>query len=326
MQALEEGAVGIALMLNSSSKLEGVLTDGDIRRALLNGATLDKCVAPYVNRHFTSVRPDEDRAHVLDLMQARYISQIPIVESDGKLAGLHLLREIIGSAPRPNWAVIMAGGLGTRLRPITESIPKPMIRVAGRPILERLILHLVGYGIQRIFLSVNYLAHIIEEHFGKGERFGCQIQYLREKEQMGSGGALSLLPEVPREPLIILNGDLVTQLDFSRFLEFHQRGGYLATLAVRRYFHTVPFGCVEVHGERIHSLAEKPIIEELINAGAYIVAPALLERIPKQFYPITDLFGSCLERNEPVGAWEIDGDWLDVGQREQLRQAQEGIT
>jgi NDP-sugar pyrophosphorylase family protein len=218
----------------------------------------------------------------------------------------------------------MAGGLGTRLRPITETIPKPMIKVAGRPILERLVLHLVGGGIRTIFISINYLGHIIENHFGDGSRFGCQIHYLREQEQMGTGGSLALLPEAPAEPMVVLNGDLVTQPNFQRFLEFHERGGYVASIAVRRYLHQVPFGCLRLEGQRVRSFVEKPMVEESINAGTYILSPALVKRVPKQYFPITNLFQECLERNEPVGAWEVDAEWLDVGQKEQLRQAQEG--
>jgi NDP-sugar pyrophosphorylase family protein len=199
-----------------------------------------------------------------------------------------------------------------------------MIKVAGRPILERLVLHLVGCGIRRIFISINYLGHIIENHFGDGSRFGCQIHYLREVEQMGTGGSLALLPEAPTDPLVVLNGDLVTQPNFQRFLEFHERGGYAASIAVRRYLHQVPFGCVRLEGQQVRSFVEKPVVEETINAGTYILSPELVKRVPKRFFPITSLFQECLERNEPVGAWEVDAEWLDVGQKEQLRQAQEG--
>ena len=171
MRTINEGAVGIALVHDDRHHLIGVLADGDIRRALLQGATLQSSALSFVNRHFSAVGPEEGRVHVLDLMQARHISQVPIVDAEQRLIGLHLLRDILGSAPRPNWAVIMAGGKGTRLRPITENLPKPMIKVAGRPILERLVLHLVGYGIKQIFLSVNYLGNMIEEHFQDGSKF-----------------------------------------------------------------------------------------------------------------------------------------------------------
>jgi dTDP-glucose pyrophosphorylase len=326
IRAINDGSVGVALMHDEKQHLIGILTDGDIRRALLGGATTSSKALPFVNCRFTSVGPADGRAYVLDLMQARHIRQIPILDSVGKLVGLHLLSEILGSAPRENWAVIMAGGKGTRLRPITENLPKPMIKVAGRPILERLVLHLVGFGVRRFFLSINYLGQMIEEHFGDGAKFGCHIDYLREQMEMGTGGALALLPEVPTAPLLVLNGDLVTQFNVDRLLAFHDKGNYAATIAVRRYFHQVPFGCLEISGNRIRALDEKPMLQQIVNAGTYVLSPAVVRRIPRELFPITRLFEKCLVEGEPIGAWEIEEDWLDVGQREQLKQAQEGTT
>jgi len=324
MQALEASAVGIALVVDKERRLIGTITDGDIRRALLKGAALQSLLGPHVHRDFTAVSPQAGRAEVLDLMQARFLNQVPVVDASGRLVGLHLLREVLGAVERPNWAVIMAGGMGTRLRPLTEHLPKPMIKVAGRPILERLLLHVVGYGIRRIFISTNYLGQMVEDHFGNGNRFGCSIEYLREEEPLGTGGALSLLREVPQHPLLVMNGDLVTQLDLGALLAFHEQGRYLATMGVRRYCHQVPFGCVEIEEGRVVQLEEKPMLERAINAGVYVFSPAALERVPKRQFPITELFADCLERGERVGAFEIQEDWLDVGQREQLRQAQEG--
>ena len=197
-------------------------------------------------------------------------------------------------------------------------------RVAGRPILERLVLHLVGFGIRRVFLSVNYLAEKIIDHFGDGSRFGCRIEYLRENEAMGTGGSLALLPERPIHPLMVLNGDLVTQASLSEMLEFHELGGYAATMAVRQYAHQVPFGCVTIENSCVVRIEEKPLMERIVNAGIYVLNPPLLARVPKAFYLMTTLFEECLERKEKVGAFEIQDDWLDVGHRDQLRQAQHG--
>lgn len=325
MWALERGATEIVLVVDHDDRLIGIFTDGDIRRALLRGATLDAPVEPHVQRTFTAVSPQASRAEVIDLMRARTIGQIPIVDDAGKLVGLHLLHEIIGAEERPNWAVIMAGGQGRRLRPITEEIPKPMIRIAGRPILERVVLHLVGFGIRRIFLSVNYLGHIIEQHFGDGSRFGCQIDYLRETKPLGTAGSLSLLPEAPTAPVLVMNGDLVTEAEIGAMLEFHATGGQRATVGVRRYSHTVPFGCVELDGERIVQMEEKPNLVRLVNAGIYVLDPALVERVaPDQELGMPTLLEQCIARDERVCAFEIQADWIDVGQRDQLRQAREG--
>jgi dTDP-glucose pyrophosphorylase len=327
MWSLERGAAEIALVIDDDNRLVGTLTDGDVRRALLAGGSLDAPLLPFVQRTFTAVTPQAGRAEVIDLMRARTIAQIPIVDDDGRLLGLHLLHEIIGAEERPNWAVVMAGGKGKRLRPLTEDIPKPMLRVAGRPILERVVLHLVGFGIRRIFLSVNYLAHVIEQHFGDGRRFGCRIEYLRESQPLGTGGALSLLPEPPKDPLLIMNGDLVTEADVGAMLAFHGQGGQRATVGVRRYSHTVPFGCVELDGERIVQMEEKPNLTRLVNAGIYVLDAELLTRVPRQQeFGLPTLLEQCIERGERVSAFEIEADWIDVGQRDQLKQAQEGET
>jgi NDP-sugar pyrophosphorylase family protein len=194
--------------------------------------------------------------------------------------------------------------------------------VAGRPILERLVLQLLGFGIRRVFLSVNYLASVIEEHFGDGARHGCRIEYLREDRPLGTGGPLSLLPEVPRDPILVMNGDLVTQADLGSLLDSHARGGARATVGLRRYFHTVPFGCVERDGSRIVSFEEKPTLTRLINAGIYVLDPVLLERIPRGVdFPLPSLLQDCLTRGEEVGGFEIEDDWIDVGQREELGRA-----
>ncbi|MFH2007635.1 MAG: sugar phosphate nucleotidyltransferase, partial [bacterium] len=248
MVAIDRGACEIAFVVDETGVLQGTITDGDIRRALLGGATFDAPARECMQRNFTSAGPEVGRAEILDLMRARSLQQIPIIDADGKLVGLHMLREVIGATKRTNWAVIMAGGRGERLRPITDTMPKPMVRVAGRPILERIVLHLVGFGIRRIYLSINYLGEQIENHFEDGERFGCRIEYLREDRPLGTGGALALLPETPEQALLVLNGDLVTQFDVGRMLALHEESGSAITVGVHEYVHRVPFGVVETDG------------------------------------------------------------------------------
>jgi len=324
MACIDRNSAGIVLVVDKKSLLIGTLTDGDIRRALLNGAPLDSSLVPHLQRDFTVVGPEAGRAEVLDLMQARQLTQVPIVNREGRLLGLHLLREIIGAVERPNWAVVMAGGRGTRLHPITEHLPKSMIKVAGRPILERLLLHLVGFGIKKVFFAIHHMGYLIEEYFGDGTQFGCNLEYLREAEPLGTGGALALLRERPENPLVVLNGDLVTQVNIESMLEFHTNGKFCATLGVRRYSHEVPFGCLQLDGERILRFEEKPVLEQFINAGVYVLSPEVLRCVPEKVFPITDLFEKCLARGEPLGAFEIQEEWMDIGQREQLKKAQQG--
>lgn len=320
--SLEASALSIVIVEDGAGCVAGTLTDGDIRRALLKGAALENPVDRHIHRAFTSVGPVTSRPEVLDLMQSRRIGQIPILDADGRLVGLHTLHEILGNATKPNWAVVMAGGRGERLRPITESIPKPMVRVAGRPVLERLVLHLVGFGIQEVFLSVNYMSEVIESHFGKGAAFGCRITYLKEEKPLGTGGALSLLPRAPEHPLLVMNGDLLTQFDVSEMLAFHRDGRFKATVGVHEYFHTVPYGVVEHERGRITSIREKPTQSWLANAGIYVFDPGILGRVPKDaYFPLPALVEECLENREPVGAFNIGGDWIDVGHPKELNRA-----
>lgn len=322
MEAIDRGSVEIALVVDSERRLLGTLTDGDLRRALLRGLSLDDQAGSAMNTTFVAVRPDTGRAEVLDLMRARTLQQIPVIDSERRLIGLHVMREVIGAVARPNWALVMAGGRGERLRPITDSLPKPMIKVAGRPILERLVLHLIGFGIRQVFLSVNYKSEMIEEHFGDGSALGCQVSYLKEETALGTGGALSLLPDGCEHPLVVLNGDLLTQVDIGAMLAFHSNGAFKATVAVHDYVHTVPYGVVECDGQSITALREKPMHSWLANAGIYVVQPELIGRVPKQtYFAMPSLIEECFERREPVGAFRIESEWADVGRVQELRRA-----
>jgi dTDP-glucose pyrophosphorylase len=322
MLALERSGLLVALVIDDTRTLVGIMTDGDIRRALLGGAAATDRLLAFVRKDFVSVSPVAGRAEVVDLMQARYIQQIPVVDDAGKLIGLHLLRDVIGTTVRANWAVIMAGGRGSRLAPLTDQLPKPMLRVAGRPILERIVLHLVSQGVRRIFIAINYLGHMIREHFGDGSKFGTQIEYLAEDQPLGTGGALSLLPSAPTAPVLVMNGDLVTQADIAGLLEFHERGPQVATVAVREYFHTVPFGCVELDGDSLVRLDEKPTLSRLVNTGIYVLAPELITALAHNTrINLPEIIGDAMNAGRIVRAFELHDDWLDVGQRDQLSQA-----
>ena len=233
MGCMDKTGAGIALAVDEKLKLIGTISDGDIRKALLRGCSLATQVTQLINRNCFKALPTIPRVKVLDIMQARRFEQVPIVDEQGKVIGIHFLHDMLGIVSSPSWAVIMAGGKGMRLRPLTENIPKPMIKVAGRPILERIIFHLISYGINRIFLAVNYLSDMIEDHFKDGSQFGVTIEYLREEKPLSSGGALSLLPELPSHPLLVMNGDLIEDANFAKMIEFHTRNKFFATMGVR---------------------------------------------------------------------------------------------
>ena len=323
LKTIDRSGQTIAFVTEENGRVIGSLTDGDIRRALLSGERLEStCIPAIMNTGFTAIRPGTGRAEALDLMRARSIGQLPVLDEEGKLVGLHTVHELLLVARRENIVVILAGGLGTRLHPITKSIPKAMVTVAGRPILERIVLHLMSSGFCRIYLAVNHLAHVIEEHFGAGERFGCRIEYLRESRPLGTGGPLSLLKPTPNLPVVVLNGDLVTQCNIGAMLDFHQRGHYSMTVGLKPHALEIPFGVAYVDGDRLVRLEEKPTERRLINAGMYIVSPEAVQLVPKnRAYPITDLLGCLLDQERDVGAYIVDDDWIDVGRHDELLRA-----
>ena len=322
MQSIDTTGARIALAVDSELRLIGTVSDGDVRKALVKGFPLDSSIANHINRNCFHVLPTVPRAEVLDVMQSRRFEQVPIVDEQGKVMGLHLLHDILGNIARPNWAIVMAGGKGMRLRPLTENLPKPMIKVAGRPLLERIILHLVSYGIGRIFLSVNHLSHVIEEYFEDGSKYGTKIEYLREDDPLGSGGAISLLPEIPEHPLLVMNGDLIVDTNFTNMIEFHSRSDFYATMGVYSYLHQVPFGCVEIQDNRLAGIVEKPVLEKMVNAGIYVLSPQAVSVIPKNtYFPMTMLFEDAIKNNLVCGIFPVEKEWLDIGSPQQLRQA-----
>lgn len=313
-----------ALVTTPDRRMVGILSDGDIRRALLRHCDLNSSVEPIMNRNFRFVCEDVSRVAALDQMEALSIRLMPVLDAEGHAVGLHLLAELIGSLNLPNVAVIMAGGRGIRLRPLTDQLPKPMVKVAGRPILEHILLHLVGAGIREIYLSVNYLAETIETHFGDGTAFGCRIHYLREDQPLGTGGSLRLLPDGLTQPILVMNGDLITQFDVDRFLNHHQQGGYAMTIGVHDYRVDIPYGVIELDeaGRQVSGILEKPERHYLVNGGIYAVNPEVLPLIASgEELPITTLVERCLAREWTVGAHLVEGDWIDVGHHQQLAAA-----
>lgn len=332
MLAIDHAGSEIALIVDDRDRLVGTLTDGDVRRALLRGAELGAPVGPHAHAPFIAVSPEVDRAAALELMQARGITELPVLDESGRVIALHLLRELLGVQERDNAAVVMAGGRGSRLGSLTRDLPKPLLHVAGRPILERLVLHLVGAGIRRVYLAVNYRAEQVETHFGDGSDFGCRIEYLREDPDrpLGTAGALALLPEpVRREqsPLLVMNGDLVTQFSVEGLCAAHERTGAAVTMGTSEHRYPVPFGVIERDGEDVRALVEKPTETWIVNAGVYAVRPSLIDWVvPDREYPMTELVSQCIIRGERVTAYGIAGDWLDVGTPRHLGEARGELT
>ncbi|WP_246221581.1 sugar phosphate nucleotidyltransferase [Phytoactinopolyspora mesophila] len=324
---LDKHGVSAVLIVDDDSRLVGMVGERNIRKALVDGATPDDSVRDLVGRPVTTATPSQGRAEVLDMMHALNVGEVPIVDGGGRVVGVHVEDDIVGAQPLENWAVVMAGGRGTRLAPLTDDVPKPMLPVAGRPILERIVLHLVGSGIRRIFMSVNYLGDLIVQYFGDGSKYCCSIDYLWEKEDqpLGTGGALGLLDEVaerPTSPLLLMNGDLITGFSVQAMLDAHAEQGVVATIATSEYHHQVPFGVLEVDEQRLVRIVEKPTTCWPVNAGIYVLDPQLPPRVPRgELFPITRLFDDCLDRGERVGLWPLQDHWQDIGRPNELAQA-----
>lgn len=319
MCVIDANTEGFVLVRNPSLRVVGCVTDGDIRRGLIRGVGLGAGITSIMNRQFRSVNPSMGREAALEFMVSHSIRNLPVIDKKNRLVSIHFLDHLLGRKIKNNVAIIMCGGEGQRLRPITATLPKPMVRVAGRPILERLVMHLVGYGIRTVYLSVNYRADIITNHFGNGDRFGCQIHYLKEKKPLGTAGSLTLLIPPNREPIIVMNGDLVTQVDVGRLLSFHKAQDSFATVVSRSYTADIPFGVIHTEGNKFISIVEKPLAQCIVNAGIYVLNPSLLRLFPRgEPLGMTELLTELARRNKNVRVFRTNDEWIDVGRRMDL--------
>lgn len=323
MQVINRSGLEVALVCDARHRLLAVVSDGDIRRAILAGRPLTTPIIEVGNRSFTSTGPDTPRHEAVRIMVEHGFKCLPVVDGEGRLTDLHTLLMALLGQRTESWAVVMAGGRGERLGELTEAIPKPMLPIGDRPILEHIISHLVAHGIRRVFISVNHYAQMIENHFGDGSRFLCQIEYLREDKPLGTGGALSLLPGAPKAPLVVMNGDLMTGINITRLLAFHRAGEFLATVGLREYKVQIPFGVAELDGSRVTRLIEKPALNYRINAGIYVLSPQAVAMVPAgRMYPMTNLVEECLHRPGGVGAYHMQEAWNDIGLPDEYRAQQ----
>jgi dTDP-glucose pyrophosphorylase len=327
MRMLDKVALQIAIVVGEDGCLMGTVTDGDLRRGLLSGRDLNSTVDLVMNAKPFISSPDEEREDIVEAMQVRELQHIPLVDESNRVVGLFTIDEILRNPELPNWAVIMAGGVGSRLYPLTEHAPKPLLNVGERPILETIITHLKKSGFDSIMLSVNYKADMIREYFGDGDNFGVHIEYLTEDKPLGTAGALGLIDKrhpLLRQPFLLMNGDVLTEMDFSRIIHFNDSESALATMCVREYFNEIPFGVVRLDNHKLVALEEKPIQSFFINAGVYALAPRILEYIePGHHCDITEVFARALEDKRNVTAYPITEYWRDVGSYEDLDQAQQ---
>jgi dTDP-glucose pyrophosphorylase len=322
ISCLNDSTSQIVLVVLPDGVLQGTLTDGDIRRGLLRGLGLESPIDSLVNRDPLVVPPQLGRESVLQLMQANRIHQLPVVDENRHVVGLHLLDELMVPRQRENLMVIMAGGQGTRLRPHTENCPKPLLPVGDKPMLEHIIELAKAEGFDHFVLAIHYLGHMIEEYFGDGARWDVRIDYLREESPLGTAGAISLLDPHPDLPFVVSNGDVLTDVRYGELLDFHCRHAATATMAVRLHEWQHPFGVVRTKGVDIIGFEEKPISRSHINAGVYVLEPAALNLLQAgEHCDMPTLFARLQENAARTIVYPMHEPWLDVGRDDDLKRA-----
>ncbi len=320
---IDQGRMQIALVVDDGCHLSGTVTDGDIRRALLRDNDLDTPVEKIMNNTPVTGLVSEDEFQWQRTMQRHSLSHLPLLDAKGCIVGL--TRYQVPQEPRhDNAVVLMVGGLGSRLAPLTHARPKPLLEVGSKPILETIVENFASHGFHRLYMCINYKGEMIREHFGDGSRWNTDIKYVEEKSRMGTAGALSLLPDKPDAPFFVMNGDLLTQVDFVRLLRFHQKQEAAATLCVREYTHQIPYGVVDLKEHTVTGMQEKPSHRVHVNAGIYMLNPEVLSLIPNNSYlDMPDLINQMLNKNMLVSSFPIHEYWVDIGQIQEFQQARQ---
>lgn len=319
---IDRGAKQIALVVDDDGRLVGTLTDGDVRRSLLAGRSLETAVRDSMNPRPHTLQESDTPERAMATLRALELRHLPRVAADGKLLGLTTLEELALPRELPNAVVLMAGGMGQRLFPLTREVPKPLLPIGNRPILEIIVDQLARQGFRRFFISVNYKAEMIEGYFGDGSRLGVRVEYLRENTRLGTAGALGLLPAGEHQPLLVMNGDLLTRLDFKQLVDFHEARGAMATMALTRHDITCPYGVVHTKGDAIVGMEEKPTQSFVINGGIYVLRPDALAALkPGEALDMPDLFRRLMESGKPCMGYTIQDYWMDIGRMDDLERA-----
>lgn len=322
----------VALVVDADRHLLGTITDGDVRRAVLARMSLDTAVSELLRKRKKSGHREPvtapattPPAALLSRMTELDIRQIPLLDENGCVVDIALIQNLVQSFEAPLKAVVMAGGFGKRLLPLTQEIPKPMLPVGDKPMLERVFEQLQAAGIHKIQLTTHYKPEMIHRHFGNGEKMGFEIEYVNEDEPMGTAGALGRM-KVADEPILVLNGDILTKVDFRAMYAFHKEHRAELTVAVRQYDFKVPYGVIECEGTHVKRVEEKPTYNFFVNAGVYLLEPSAHQSIPQdQRFDMTDLIAKLTADNRSVTAFPIVEYWMDIGHPDDYTQAQEDI-
>ena len=327
-EVLTKYSMRIVLVVDKDNRLLGTVTDGDIRRALMRGVTMETAVDEVMQRSPVTVKSGDDRKSVLQLMRQKDILQVPVLDTSQRVVGLEVMQDFIYETPRENPVLLMAGGFGKRLHPLTKELPKPLLTVGGKPILETIIEQLMEAGFSRFYMAVHYKAELLREHFGDGSEWGITIRYLEEEEPLGTAGALSFLSsELIEMPVLVMNGDLLTRLDFNQLLDYHDSHYGVATICVREHEFRIPYGVVQGDGIRVEDINEKPVTKLFINAGIYVVNPDIVKRRTSACAgDMPQLLRDMIKNGEQINMFPIHEYWLDIGRVEEYKQAQIDVT
>jgi len=325
---LDRGGLQIAVVVDEQRRILGTVTDGDVRRALIRQIGLDAPIADVMARQPRTAPAGSNKERVLQLMERHQVSQIPLVDADNRVVGIETLHGLLHGKRRDNAVFLMAGGFGTRLQPLTDNCPKPLLNVGDKPILEIIIENFVKAGFHRFFISTHYLPEMIREHIGDGSRWDIDVRYVHEDQPLGTGGALGLLPrDAIREPMFMMNGDLLTNLDFNKLLDFHDSHEGIATMCVREHEHRIPYGVIEGDGQRITSMVEKPVYRYFINAGIYVLSPEMLDGVVRgERIDMPTLLEQRMAQGQPVNMFPVHEYWLDIGRMEDFQRAQYDVA
>ena len=321
---IDSGAMQIALVVDDNDKLIGTLTDGDIRRGILRGLDLDSSIETIVFKEPAVAKISSTKEEILKIALSKKLHQIPIVDDNGIVLDLKEIEELVEPKIKTNRVILLVGGLGTRLRPLTQDTPKPMLKVGNKPILQTIVEKFAEYGFVNITMCVNFNASIIRDYFGDGREFGVNIDYVLEQKRMGTAGALSLLKERPSEPFFVMNGDLLTNVNFEHIFNYHMLNKATATMCVREYDYEVPYGVVEMNDNKIKQIVEKPVQKFFVSAGIYMLSPEILDLIPQdEFYDMPTLFEKAIAQDKNVISFPIHEYWIDIGRLEEYQKANE---
>jgi dTDP-glucose pyrophosphorylase/predicted transcriptional regulator len=328
IQVLDREALRIVMVVDEQNKLVGTVTDGDIRRAMIQHQGMDTLLVTVMFKSPTTASVNDDHDTILSMMKNKGLLQVPILDIDKRVVGLETLHHLIDECKIENPVFLMAGGFGKRLQPLTNDIPKPLLKVGKKPILETILEQFAAAGFQNFYISTHYKAEMIREHFDNGSKWGVNIQYVHEEEPLGTAGALGLLPdELPDIPILMMNGDLLTKINFERLLQFHNEHDGIATMCVREYDFQVPYGVIKAKEHRITKIVEKPIHKFFVNAGIYVLNSSLVKSVNgKEYLDMPNLLEEQIKNNMQVNNFPIHEYWLDIGRMEEYEHANNEIT